>query len=248
MWTTSTANSKVWCNQPVAHHRIDQIKLGGKSDNYALHSNTTSYACQFLSFLLSGTSIVFDMSLTYILVALSAVIVNNALVERLSLHTRICVGKNMQKLSLKIQQWKAPPHFLLARYITLIYRLQYHSISCFAYIGYLFALGPLVFVSVCDVWLELFDTQQSYAVTLAAIAIVAFGCTGTFIQAIVFYLAYIVFLWSETLSIVHCPLQCSSPVFMVTLGCCPRGTHRAWWLERVSWTSITAWMKLQSLY
>uniref|UniRef100_A0A673M1L7 Solute carrier family 29 member 4 n=1 Tax=Sinocyclocheilus rhinocerous TaxID=307959 RepID=A0A673M1L7_9TELE len=82
----------------------------------------------------TGTSIVFDMSLTYILVALSAVIVNNALVERLSLNTRICVG-------------------------------------------YLFALGPLVFVSVFDVWLELFDTQQSYALTLAAIAIVAFGCT-----------------------------------------------------------------------
>ncbi|XP_043097895.1 equilibrative nucleoside transporter 4 isoform X2 [Puntigrus tetrazona] len=39
----------------------------------------------------SGTSIVFDMSLTYILVALSAVIVNNAFVERLSLNTRICV-------------------------------------------------------------------------------------------------------------------------------------------------------------
>uniref|UniRef100_A0A8C1VHU0 Solute carrier family 29 member 4 n=1 Tax=Cyprinus carpio TaxID=7962 RepID=A0A8C1VHU0_CYPCA len=82
----------------------------------------------------TGTSIVFDMSLTYILVALSAVIVNNALVERLSLNTLICVG-------------------------------------------YLFALGPLVFVSVCDVWLELFDTQQFYDLTLAAIAIVAFGCT-----------------------------------------------------------------------
>ncbi len=39
------------------------------------------------------------MSLTYILVALSAVIVNNALVERLSLNTRICVGENMQKLA-----------------------------------------------------------------------------------------------------------------------------------------------------
>lgn len=37
------------------------------------------------------------MSLTYIMVALSAVIVNNALVERLSLNTRICVGENMQK-------------------------------------------------------------------------------------------------------------------------------------------------------
>ncbi|XP_051558761.1 equilibrative nucleoside transporter 4 isoform X2 [Myxocyprinus asiaticus] len=82
----------------------------------------------------TGTSIVFDMSLTYILVALGAVIVNNILVERVSLHTRICVG-------------------------------------------YLFALGPLVFVSVCDIWLELFDTQQSYALTLVAVAIVAFGCT-----------------------------------------------------------------------
>lgn len=41
-----------------------------------------------------GTSIVFDMSLTYILVALMAVILNNILVERLSLHTRITVGES----------------------------------------------------------------------------------------------------------------------------------------------------------
>ena len=40
----------------------------------------------------AGTSIVFDMSLTYILVALVAVLLNNALVERLSLHTRITAG------------------------------------------------------------------------------------------------------------------------------------------------------------
>lgn len=42
----------------------------------------------------AGTSIVFDMSLTYILVALLAVILNNVLVERLSMHTRITVGKS----------------------------------------------------------------------------------------------------------------------------------------------------------
>lgn len=41
---------------------------------------------------LTGTSIVFDMSLTYILVALVAVLLNNALVERLNLHTRITAG------------------------------------------------------------------------------------------------------------------------------------------------------------
>ncbi|XP_010150261.1 PREDICTED: equilibrative nucleoside transporter 4-like, partial [Eurypyga helias] len=81
-----------------------------------------------------GTSIVFDMSLTYILVALVAVILNNALVELLSLHTRIAVG-------------------------------------------YLFALGPLLFVSICDVWLELFTRRQAYAINLVAVGVVAFGCT-----------------------------------------------------------------------
>uniref|UniRef100_A0A8C2GEJ7 Equilibrative nucleoside transporter 4 n=1 Tax=Cyprinus carpio TaxID=7962 RepID=A0A8C2GEJ7_CYPCA len=40
-----------------------------------------------------GTSIVFDMGLTYILVALVAVILNNVLMEMLSLHTRITVGE-----------------------------------------------------------------------------------------------------------------------------------------------------------
>uniref|UniRef100_A0A1A7YJV1 Equilibrative nucleoside transporter 4 n=1 Tax=Iconisemion striatum TaxID=60296 RepID=A0A1A7YJV1_9TELE len=39
-----------------------------------------------------GTSIVFDMGLTYISIALLAVILNNVLVERLSMHTRITVG------------------------------------------------------------------------------------------------------------------------------------------------------------
>ncbi|XP_054464239.1 equilibrative nucleoside transporter 4 [Anoplopoma fimbria] len=81
-----------------------------------------------------GTSIVFDMSLTYIMVALLAVILNNVLVERLSLHTRITVG-------------------------------------------YIFALGPLVFVSVFDVWLAKFTTRQAYIINLVSVGVVAFGCT-----------------------------------------------------------------------
>uniref|UniRef100_A0A3P9KH69 Equilibrative nucleoside transporter 4 n=1 Tax=Oryzias latipes TaxID=8090 RepID=A0A3P9KH69_ORYLA len=81
-----------------------------------------------------GTSIVFDMSLTYIVVALLAVILNNVLVERLSMHTRITVG-------------------------------------------YLLALGPLVFVSVFDVWLERFTIKQAYVMNLLSVGVVAFGCT-----------------------------------------------------------------------
>uniref|UniRef100_A0A8C7XT46 Equilibrative nucleoside transporter 4 n=1 Tax=Oryzias sinensis TaxID=183150 RepID=A0A8C7XT46_9TELE len=81
-----------------------------------------------------GTSIVFDMSLTYIVVALLAVILNNVLVERLSMHTRITVG-------------------------------------------YLLALGPLIFVSVFDVWLERFTIKQAYVMNLLSVGVVAFGCT-----------------------------------------------------------------------
>ncbi|TSK31302.1 Equilibrative nucleoside transporter 4 [Bagarius yarrelli] len=43
--------------------------------------------------------------------------------------------------------------------------------------GYLFALGPLLFVSIFDVWLEKFTTNQAYAVNLISVSVVAFGCT-----------------------------------------------------------------------
>jgi hypothetical protein len=44
--------------------------------------------------------------------------------------------------------------------------------------GYLLALGPLLFISICDVWLQLFSHDQAYAINLAAVGTVAFGCTG----------------------------------------------------------------------
>lgn len=49
---------------------------------------------------------------------------------------------------------------------------------CLPPTGYLFALGPLLFVSICDVWLELFSRRQAYAINLVAVGVVAFGCTG----------------------------------------------------------------------
>lgn len=51
------------------------------------------------------------------------------------------------------------------------------SVSSFA--GYILALGPLVFVSVFDVWLAKFTTRQAYIVNLVSVGVVAFGCTGT---------------------------------------------------------------------
>lgn len=45
-------------------------------------------------------------------------------------------------------------------------------------LGYLLALGPLLFISICDVWLQLFSHDQAYAINLAAVGTVALGCTG----------------------------------------------------------------------
>ncbi|XP_041085071.1 equilibrative nucleoside transporter 4 isoform X3 [Polyodon spathula] len=101
---------------------------------FLLPYNSFITEVDYLHHKFQGTSIVFDMSLTYIVVALVAVILNNALVEMLSLHTRITVG-------------------------------------------YLFALGPLLFVSYFDIWLEKFTVKQAYAVNLVAVGVVAFGCT-----------------------------------------------------------------------
>ncbi|XP_051797071.1 equilibrative nucleoside transporter 4 isoform X2 [Acanthochromis polyacanthus] len=101
---------------------------------FLLPYNSFITEVDYLHHKFKGTSIVFDMSLTYILVALLAVILNNVLVERLSMHTRITVG-------------------------------------------YILALGPLVFVSVFDVWLEKFTTRQAYIINLVSVGVVAFGCT-----------------------------------------------------------------------
>lgn len=46
--------------------------------------------------------------------------------------------------------------------------------------GYILALGPLVFVSVFDVWLAKFTTRQAYFVNLVSVGVVAFGCTGSY--------------------------------------------------------------------
>lgn len=48
----------------------------------------------------------------------------------------------------------------------------------------------LIFVVVCEVWWEAFGSATSYTVNLAAVAIVAVGCTGNSSINIVWQLFY----------------------------------------------------------
>lgn len=155
MWTICTINTQVGLQQQ--QHFLSIQKLGITWPHFQ-GSRTFPFPIICPS---TGTSIVFDMSLTYILVALVAVILNNALVELLSLHTRISVG-----------EWGVPAPLGTAPCCLPITHLHLPPA------GYLFALGPLLFVSICDVWLELFSRRQAYAINLVAVGVVAFGCTG----------------------------------------------------------------------
>lgn len=81
-------NACTGMHQAASRQILCKNGMNCRSQFWAKQGWTTTFAVSS-----AGTSIVFDMSLTYILVALVAVILNNALVEMLSLHTRIAVGK-----------------------------------------------------------------------------------------------------------------------------------------------------------
>ena len=59
---------------------------------------STSYsfiiAADFFQARYPGTTVIFDMSVVYIIMAFFAVFANNILIETLSLNTRITFGKN----------------------------------------------------------------------------------------------------------------------------------------------------------
>lgn len=86
-WTTCTRSLKVWT---CINNAMHVLMLASPTCRVHFHIKHPWFMALVF---VSGTSIVFDMSLTYILVALLAVILNNVLVERLSMHTRITVGK-----------------------------------------------------------------------------------------------------------------------------------------------------------
>lgn len=99
------------------------------------------------------TLVVFDMSLVYIVVAFVTVFGNNLLVETFTLNTRINFGKSQKKID--------NPKIMIF------------------FLGYLMSFITLIFVVVCEVWWEAFGTATSYSINLAAVAVVAVGCTGT---------------------------------------------------------------------
>lgn len=110
-------------------------------------------------------TIIFDMSLVYIVVSFFAVLANNILVEALPLNTRITFGKIAYKLN---------GHFYFFNIDFYLFKFVHFAT------GYLISFVTLVFVATCEVWWEAFGDRiyLSYFVNLVAVATVALGCTS----------------------------------------------------------------------
>ncbi|ELU15279.1 hypothetical protein CAPTEDRAFT_221558 [Capitella teleta] len=123
-------------SSPPAADRCSAVYLGMLlcGAGFLLPYNSFITAVDYYQGKYPGSTIIFDMSFTYICTAFVALLVNNILVETFSLNVRISFG-----------------------YVT--------------------ALVMLCLVTIFDVSLEMFSSDVSYFVTLAAVSLIALGCT-----------------------------------------------------------------------
>lgn len=92
--TDPMASSVIRVLQPQDRCNIIYISLLLAGIGFLLPYNSFITAVDYFLDKYPGSTIVFDMSLTYIIVAFVAVILNNALVESFSLHVRVSFNHN----------------------------------------------------------------------------------------------------------------------------------------------------------
>lgn len=89
---STSPNARVLVEQPKDKHNIIYFSLLLAGIGFLLPYNSFITAVDYFLRKYPNSTIVFDMSLTYIAVGFVAVILNNALVESFSLHVRITFG------------------------------------------------------------------------------------------------------------------------------------------------------------
>ncbi|CAB4054833.1 SLC29A4 [Lepeophtheirus salmonis] len=118
---------------PIDHNQLVYVSMILAGVGFLLPYNSFIVAVDYYQDKFGGT-IIFDLSVTYILTSFIAVILNNMLVESVSVHFRITSG-------------------------------------------YTISFITLCFVAFFEIGLNIFPQEESYTITLVAVAFVAFGCT-----------------------------------------------------------------------
>ena len=122
---------------PSDNYNLVYLAMVLSGAGFLLPYNSFITAVDYFQTVFPGSTIVFDISLIYILTALIAVLLNNVIIDTFSLNSRIMFG-------------------------------------------YILSFLILMFILVFVVWLEVFPTDQMYAITLICVALVSVGATGRF--------------------------------------------------------------------
>ena len=120
---------------PSDNYSLVYLAMVLSGAGFLLPYNSLITAVDYFQTVFPGTTIVFDISLVYILTALIAVLLNNVIIYTFSLNSRIMFG-------------------------------------------YILSFLVLMFILVFIIWLDMFSTDQSYAIILVCVALISAGATG----------------------------------------------------------------------
>lgn len=88
--------------------------------------------------------------------------------------------------------------YIIVAFATVLLNNVFLSLAPFrvrVLFGYVVSFTTLIFVAVCEVAFHMFAANTAYSVNLAAVSLVAIGCTGLYLhmRAILLFLANILF-------------------------------------------------------
>eukprot|EP00094_Tigriopus_californicus_P007519 TCALIF_07239-PA protein Name:"Similar to slc29a4 Equilibrative nucleoside transporter 4 (Danio rerio)" AED:0.12 eAED:0.12 QI:0/0.57/0.25/0.87/1/1/8/0/535 len=140
---------------PLDRHNAVYLGMVLAGVGFLLPYNSFIIAVDYFQDKYPGSTIIFDMSLVYILSAFGSVLLNNMLVEVLSMNIRICIGR-----------------------IGLILKYKIHGQNRFiVLLGYAISFSVLMFITVFEVWLDVLPKEDAYRIILLSISLLAVGCT-----------------------------------------------------------------------
>lgn len=143
-------------NAPKDHHNIVYLSLLTAGIGFVLPYNSFIIASDYWSERFPTRSVELDLSCTYIIVAFASVLLNNIFLSIAPFRVRILFGK----LPSSIKR----------------HNLEHSAFSSF-FPGYIISFVTLIFVALCEVAWHVFSAQTAYSVNLAAVSLVAIGCT-----------------------------------------------------------------------
>ncbi|KAI5718803.1 hypothetical protein M8J76_000503 [Diaphorina citri] len=200
---------------PVDKYNVIYLSLLLAGVGFLLPYNSFVIAGDYFIKQYPGSTIIFDMSFVYIIMAFFAVLANNILVETLSLNTRITFGYIISFVTLLFIAffeiwWQVFDS-------TTSYNVLLASFYSILLSGYIISFVTLLFIAFFEIWWQVFDSTTSYNVLLASFySILLSGYIISFVTLL--FIAFFEIWWQVFDSTTSYNVLLAS-VAVVSLGC-----------------------------